>query len=139
MSLTVNLANKHITDRKLPDKAIDVIDEVGAYARITHKPSVDDVYTIKSEDIEKIVAKIARIPEKTISVNEKDKIKYLERDLKLLIYGQDEAVDKVSNAIILSRSGLGNQNKPIASFIFAGPTGCWEDRTCETIGANHGN
>jgi ATP-dependent Clp protease ATP-binding subunit ClpA len=123
ISLTVTLANKHITDRKLPDKAIDVIDEVGAYARITHKPSADNVYAIKSEDIEKIVAKIARIPEKTISVNEKDKIKYLERDLKLLIYGQDEAVDKVSNAIILSRSGLGNQNKPIASFIFAGPTG----------------
>jgi ATP-dependent Clp protease ATP-binding subunit ClpA len=74
-------------------------------------------------DIEHIVAKIARIPQKSISVNEKEKLRYLERDLKLMIFGQDEAVDKVANALILSRSGLGNQDKPIASFLFAGPTG----------------
>ncbi len=123
INLTVSLSNKHITDRKLPDKAIDVIDEVGAYSRIKNKPTKEDPYSIISSDIEHIVAKIARIPEKTISVSEKDKIKNLERDLKLLIFGQDEAVDKVSNSIILSRSGLGNQNKPIASFLFAGPTG----------------
>jgi ATP-dependent Clp protease ATP-binding subunit ClpA len=123
ISLTVNLANKHITDRKLPDKAIDIIDEAGSYARITHKSDSENIYEIKKSEIEKIVAKIARIPEKTINTNEKDKIRNLSRDLKLLIFGQDEAVEKVSNAIILSRSGLGNQQKPIANFLFAGPTG----------------
>jgi ATP-dependent Clp protease ATP-binding subunit ClpA len=123
IELAVNLSTKHITDRKLPDKAIDVIDEVGAYARIKHKTTQENIYDIEQSDIEHIIAKIARIPEKTISVNEKDKIQNLERDLKLLIFGQDEAVNKVSNSIILSRSGLGNQNKPISSFLFAGPTG----------------
>lgn len=123
ITLAVELAGKHITDRKLPDKAIDVIDEVGAYSRIKHKTTTENQYEIHSEDIEHIVAKIARIPEKSISANEKDKIKNLERDLKLLIFGQNEAIEKVSNAIILSRSGLGNQNKPIANFLFAGPTG----------------
>ena len=122
---TVNLANKHITDRKLPDKAIDVMDEVGAYLRIKNKDAKEENRrsNVELSDIEKIVAKIARIPEKNISRNEKDRLKNLERDLKLLIFGQDEAVEKVSNAIILSRSGLSNQQKPIANFLFAGPTG----------------
>lgn len=121
----VTLANKHINDRKLPDKAIDVIDEVGAYLRIHNKDAKEEDARSKVEirDIEKVVAKIARIPEKNITSNEKDKLRYLERDLKLLIFGQDEAIDKVSNAIILSRSGLGDQQKPIANFLFAGPTG----------------
>lgn len=123
VTMSVELANKHITDRKLPDKAIDVIDEVGAYVRIKHKTAKENIYAIEAQDIEHIVAKIARIPEKSISVNEKDKIKNLERDLKLLIFGQDQAITKISNAIILSRSGLGNQQKPIANFLFAGPTG----------------
>ncbi len=121
---TVKLANKHITDRKLPDKAIDVIDEVGAYLRIKHPDHADEgKIPVKMQDIEHIVAKIARIPEKSISVNERDRLKNLERDLKLLIFGQDQAVQKVSNAIVLSRSGLGNEQKPIANFLFAGPTG----------------
>lgn len=122
---TVALADKHINERKLPDKAIDVIDEVGAYLRTQNKAqkNAEGPYEVKMEDIEHIVAKIARIPEKSITVNEKDKLKNLEKDLKLLIYGQDEAVSQVSNAIILSRSGLRNDNKPIASFLFAGPTG----------------
>lgn len=122
---TVALADKHINERKLPDKAIDVIDEVGAYLRTKGLADIDHEtpYAVKLEDIEHIVAKIARIPEKSISVNEKDKLKNLEKDLKLLIYGQDEAVSQVSNAIILSRSGLRNENKPIANFLFAGPTG----------------
>lgn len=121
----VKLANKHITERKLPDKAIDVIDEVGAYIRIKNSKSDDKNKKTEVEivDIEKIVAKIARIPEKSISINEKDKIRNLERDLKLLIFGQDKAVEKVSDAIILSRSGLSNEEKPIANFLFAGPTG----------------
>lgn len=119
------LANKHIGDRKLPDKAIDVIDEVGAFLRIKNKDAKEEEVRKKVEigDIEKVVAKMARIPEKNITSNEKDKLKNLERDLRLLIFGQDEAVEKVSNAIILSRSGLGDQMKPIANFLFAGPTG----------------
>lgn len=141
IELAVNLSNKHITDRKLPDKAIDVIDEVGAYLRIQHKTDKDNVYEVTSKDIEKIVAKIARIPEKTISTSEKDKLKNLERDLKLLIFGQDQAIEKVNNAIVLSRSGLGNQNKPIASFLFTGPTGVGKTELAKqlalTLGINY--
>lgn len=124
IELAVTLATKHITDRKLPDKAIDVIDEVGAYLRIKNpNPENEEKTEVKEEDIEHIVATIARIPQKSISTNEKDRLRNLERDLKLLIFGQDEAVEKVSNAIILSRSGLGNEQKPISNFLFAGPTG----------------
>ncbi len=121
----VDLSNKHIADRKLPDKAIDVVDETGAYLRIKHAHDEErgEKVDVQHVDIEHIVAKIARIPEKTISISEKDRLKNLERDLKLLIFGQNEAVSKVSNAIILSRSGLGNTDKPIANFLFAGPTG----------------
>jgi ATP-dependent Clp protease ATP-binding subunit ClpA len=117
----VELSNKHITDRKLPDKAIDVIDEVGSYIRL--QPDRSESLDVTLEDVEKIVAKIARIPQKSISVNEKEKLRFLERDLKMLIFGQDEAIEKVSNALILSRSGLGHAHKPIASFLFTGPTG----------------
>ncbi len=117
----VELAEKHINDRKLPDKAIDVIDEVGAYLRLHPERGENAEVTIA--DIEHIVAKVARIPQKSISTNEKEKLRYLERDLKMMIFGQDQAVEKVANALILSRSGLGHQNKPIASFLFAGPTG----------------
>lgn len=124
LKTTVDLAVKHITDRKLPDKAIDVIDEVGAYLRIKNVESDNEArVTVKMSDIEHIIAKIARIPQKTISISEKDKLKYLERDLKLLIFGQDDAIEQVSNAIILSRSGLGKVERPIANFLFAGPTG----------------
>lgn len=117
----VELSNKHVTDRKLPDKAIDVIDEVGAYLRL--KPESAHGAEVSMEDIELIVSKIARIPQKSISVNEKEKLRFLQRDLKMMIYGQDQAIDKVANALILSRSGLGNSDKPIASFLFTGPTG----------------
>jgi ATP-dependent Clp protease ATP-binding subunit ClpA len=117
----VELSNKHISDRKLPDKAIDVIDEAGAYLRLA--PKTEKGQAVSLADIELIVAKIARIPQKSLSVNEKEKLRFLDRDLKLMIFGQDEAIEKVSNALILSRSGLGNQNRPIASFLFTGPTG----------------
>ncbi|MFL5785708.1 MAG: ATP-dependent Clp protease ATP-binding subunit ClpA [Bacteriovoracaceae bacterium] len=117
----VELSHKHVAERKLPDKAIDVIDEVGAYIRLN--PQRGEGSTVTMNDIEHIVAKIARIPQKSISINEKEKLRFLERDLKMMIYGQNEAVEKVSNALILSRSGLGHQDKPIASFLFAGPTG----------------
>ena len=117
----VHLANKHINDRKMPDKAIDVIDEVGSFLKINAK-NLDKI-TVKEQDIERVIAKMAKIPEKSISTSEKDKLKNLERDLGLLIYGQDKAVKEVSNAILLSRSGLTSEDKPIASFLFTGPTG----------------
>jgi ATP-dependent Clp protease ATP-binding subunit ClpA len=120
----VDLAVKYINDRKLPDKAIDVMDEVGAYIRTQKKDLDQEVdYEINFDDVEKIVSIIGRIPVKNISLNERDQLKNLENNLKLLIFGQDEAVEKVSNAILLSRSGLRDEGKPIASFLFAGPTG----------------
>ena len=117
----VELSHKHVADRKLPDKAIDVIDEVGAYLRLKPESALGAV--VSMDDVELIVSKIARIPQKSISINEKEKLRHLDRDLKLMIYGQDEAVDKVSNALILARSGLGHPDKPISNFMFNGPTG----------------
>jgi len=115
------LSERYINDRHLPDKAIDVIDEAGANQRM-QVPSKRKK-TIGVKDIEAIVAKIARIPPKTVSSDDMEVLRSLERDLKLVIYGQDEAVNSLSAAIKLSRSGLSNEQKPIGSFLFAGPTG----------------
>ncbi len=117
----VELASRYINDRHLPDKAIDVIDEAGASQRML--PVSKRKKTIGIKEIEAIVAKIARIPPKTVSSDDKTALKNLERDLKLVIFGQDEAVETLSTAIKLSRAGLGNEQKPIGSFLFAGPTG----------------
>lgn len=117
----VELSARYITDRHLPDKAIDVIDEAGASTRLL--PASKRKKTIGVHDIEKIVAKIARIPPKTVSVSDKDALRTLERDLKLVVYGQDEAISALASAIKMSRSGLGNPDKPISSFLFSGPTG----------------
>ncbi|MDA8793726.1 AAA family ATPase [Bacteriovoracaceae bacterium] len=120
----VELAQKYITERKLPDKAIDVLDEVGSYLAIKHKTSqLEKPYSVGINEVEKIISDMARIPYKTVSTSEKEKLQTLNRDLSLLIYGQDHAVKEVSNAIILSRSGLRDELKPIASFLFTGPTG----------------
>ncbi|MCP4735760.1 MAG: AAA domain-containing protein, partial [Bosea sp.] len=116
-----DLAHRHINDQKLPDKAIDVIDEAGA--RVRMMPEHKRRKTIRPKDIEKIVAKIARIPPRSVNKDDKVKLKDLERDLKLLIYGQDDAIGTISAAIKLGRSGLGTPDKPIGSFLFAGPTG----------------
>ncbi|MGW8228919.1 MAG: ATP-dependent Clp protease ATP-binding subunit ClpA [Gammaproteobacteria bacterium] len=115
------LSERYINDRHLPDKAIDVIDEAGANQRM-QVPSKRKK-TIGVKDIETIVAKIARIPPKTVSSDDMEVLRSMERDLKLVIYGQDEAVNSLSAAIKLSRSGLSNEQKPIGSFLFAGPTG----------------
>jgi len=117
----VELSERYINDRHLPDKAIDVIDEAGANQRLL--PISKRKKTIGTREIESIVAKIARIPPKTVSTDDKTALKNLERDLKLVIFGQDEAVETLSTAIKLSRAGLGNEQKPIGSFLFAGPTG----------------
>ena len=115
------LSERYINDRHLPDKAIDVIDEAGANQRM--QPVSKRKKTIGVKDIEAIVSKIARIPPKTISSDDMEVLRNLERDLKLVIYGQDEAVMSLSAAIKLSRAGLGQEQKPIGSFLFAGPTG----------------
>jgi len=117
----VELSDRYINDRHLPDKAIDVIDEAGANQRM-QAPSKRKK-TIGVREVESIVAKIARIPPKTVSTDDRTALKNLERDLKLVIYGQDEAIETLSTAIKLSRAGLGNDQKPIGSFLFAGPTG----------------
>jgi ATP-dependent Clp protease ATP-binding subunit ClpA len=115
------LTERYINDRHLPDKAIDIIDEAGAAQQLL--PSSKRKKTIGVNDIENIIAKIARIPAKNVTSSDKDVIKNLERNLKMVVFGQDEAIATLSNAIKMSRSGLGNPQKPIGNFLFAGPTG----------------
>jgi ATP-dependent Clp protease ATP-binding subunit ClpA len=115
------LSARHINERHLPDKAIDVVDEAGARQRI--KPAAERSETVDVNEIEEVVARIARIPPKTVSSNDKEILRNLERNLKLVIYGQDAAVETLSAAIKMSRSGLGDERKPVGSFLFAGPTG----------------
>jgi ATP-dependent Clp protease ATP-binding subunit ClpA len=115
------LSGRHINDRHLPDKAIDVIDEAGARQRML--PEGERKKVLDEHDIETIVAHMARIPPKQVSRSDRDALRTLERDLKLTIFGQDEAINALSSAIKMSRSGLGEEEKPIGSFLFAGPTG----------------
>jgi ATP-dependent Clp protease ATP-binding subunit ClpA len=115
------LSARYINDRHLPDKAIDVIDEAGASQHL--QPPAERKQTIKVDDIESIIAKIARIPSQNVSVSDKDTLRNLERDLKMVVYGQDDAIETLSQAIKMSRSGLSSIEKPIGSFLFAGPTG----------------
>ncbi len=117
----VELSARYINDRHLPDKAIDVIDEAGASQRLL--PVAKRKKVINVTDVETIIANIARIPPKTVSSSDKDVLRNLERDLKLVVFGQDEAIDMLANAIKMARAGLGNEQKPIGSFLFAGPTG----------------
>lgn len=115
------LAERYINERQLPDKAIDVIDEAGARQRL--QPPSKRKKTIGVKEIEEVIASMARIPPKSVSSSDKESLRTLERDLKLMIYGQDEAIDVLSTAIKMSRAGLGNEQRPIGSFLFAGPTG----------------
>jgi len=121
LKAAAELSARHINDRHLPDKAIDVIDEAGARQRL--KPLDQRAEFVTVEQIEDVVARIARIPPKTVSSNDRDVLKNLERNLKLVIYGQDKAIDTLSSSIKMARSGLGDQRKPVGSFLFAGPTG----------------
>ncbi|HHM06500.1 MAG TPA: ATP-dependent Clp protease ATP-binding subunit ClpA [Gammaproteobacteria bacterium] len=115
------LSARYITDRHLPDKAIDVIDEAGANLHLL--PPSRRKKTIGVADVENVVAKIARIPAKSVSSSDREALRNLERDLKLVVYGQDEAIESLDAAIKMARSGLGNPQKPIGCFLFAGPTG----------------
>lgn len=121
LSTAAELAARYINDRHLPDKAIDVIDEAGAAQRILPKTKQKKVIT--NREIEDIIAKIARIPAKTVAADERNSLRNLDRDLKAVVFGQDKAIDALANAIKMSRSGLGNPQKPIGSFLFTGPTG----------------
>ncbi|MGI3130725.1 ATP-dependent Clp protease ATP-binding subunit ClpA [Halopseudomonas pachastrellae] len=121
LKVAAELASRYINDRHMPDKAIDVIDEAGAYQRLQlpeNRPEYIDV-----AEVEAIVAKIARIPPKHVSSSDKELLKNLERDLKLVVFGQDGAIEALSTAIKLSRAGLKSADKPVGSFLFAGPTG----------------
>jgi len=121
LSTAAQLSARYINDRHLPDKAIDVIDEAGAAQRILPKSKQKRVITPK--EIEDIIAKIARIPPKTVSSDDKNSLKTLDRDLKAVVFGQNAAIDALATAIKMSRSGLGNPQKPIGNFLFSGPTG----------------
>ena len=121
LEVAAELAAKYINDRRLPDKAIDVIDEAGASLRL--KPVGERGDRVTVEMIENIIAKMARIPPKSVSASDKDVLKTLERDLKLTIFGQDKAIQALSAAIKMARSGLTDEGKPIGSFLFSGPTG----------------
>jgi ATP-dependent Clp protease ATP-binding subunit ClpA len=117
----VELSVRYVHDRKLPDKAIDVIDEVGAARMLLPESKRKKMVTVK--DVEEVVAKIARIPPKSVSANDTEVLRHLERDLKTLVFGQDKAIEQLSSAIKLARAGLREPEKPIGSYLFAGPTG----------------
>ena len=132
MTTAAQLSARYINDRHLPDKAIDVIDEAGAAQRILPKSKQKRVITPR--EIEDIIAKIARIPPKTVSSDDKNSLKTLDRDLKAVVYGQDAAIDVLATAIKMSRSGLGNPQKPIGNFLFSGPTGVGKTEVARQLG-----
>ena len=121
MKAAAELAERHINERQLPDKAIDVVDEAGARLRL--KPIAERETTVEVKHIEDVVARMARIPAKSVSTSDRETLKNLERNLKLSIFGQDKAIEALASAIKMARSGLGDQRKPVGSFLFAGPTG----------------
>jgi ATP-dependent Clp protease ATP-binding subunit ClpA len=121
LSAAAELSARYINDRHLPDKAIDVIDEAGAAQRIL--PRAKQRKVIGKHEIEEIIAKIARIPPQSVSTDDRNALKTLERDLKAVVFGQDKAIDALAGAIKMARSGLGNPQKPIGNFLFSGPTG----------------
>jgi ATP-dependent Clp protease ATP-binding subunit ClpA len=121
IKLIVDLTHKHITDRKNPDKSIDVLDEVGAMIRIL--PEAKRHQNITKKDVETIVSMMAKIPKMSVATDEKEKLRSLKSNLRLLIFGQDDAINKVGDAILLARSGLAHEQKPMGSFLFTGPTG----------------
>jgi len=127
----VELSSKYITDRHHPDKAIDVMDESGAYVRMNAK--TEDTLTVRTKDLEHVVAKMARVPEKSVSSKESEKLKELEAELGKQLFGQDEALHEVSSAIQRNRAGFGNPTRPVASFLFVGPTGVGKTELARTL------
>src|SRR5271169_5363142 len=133
---SVELSAKYIHDRKLPDKAIDVIDEVGASRMLL--PENKRRKTVTLRDVEEIVAKIARIPPKSVSVDDKETLRNLERDLKSMVFGQDKAIEALGAAIKLARAGLREPEKPIGNYLFCGPTGVGKTEVARQLAATMG-
>ena len=136
----VELSARYLRDKKLPDKAIDVIDEVGAAAALAREPGKGNyksskVRTISLDDVQAVVAKMARIPPQKVSNSDKTALKDLDKKLKSVVFGQDPAIDALASAIKLSRSGLGSSDKPIGSFLFAGPTGVGKTEVAKQLAA----
>jgi len=125
------LADRYITDRFMPDKAIDVIDEAGAAQRL--QPESRRKKSIGAVDIEQVVAKIARIPSARVTVSDKEALRDIDKKLRMVVFGQDEAIDTLSSAIKLSRAGLKEMERPIGSFLFAGPTGVGKTEVCKQL------
>ena len=137
LTSAVELSVRYISDRHLPDKAIDVIDEAGAAQRILPKSKQKKV--IGKQDIEEIVAKIARIPSNHVSSDDRSALKNLDRDLKAVVFGQEAAIDALAKAIKMTRSGLGNPSRPIGSFLFSGPTGVGKTEVARQLAYCLGN
>lgn len=131
LRVAAELADRYINDRYMPDKAIDVIDEVGAYQQL--QPPSKRKKQIGVSDVEKIVAKIARIPAASVSSTDKEALRSLDSNLKMVIFGQDPAIDTLASAIKLSRAGLKEDDKPIGSFLFTGPTGVGKTEVCRQL------
>ncbi len=130
------LSARYITDRRLPDKAIDLVDEVAAYQYLLPEDKRKKV--IETQDIERVVAKIARIPERNVSTSDRESLKNMVRDLRMLIFGQEEAIETLGSAVRLARSGLRDANKPIGSFLFSGPTGVGKTEVCKQLAKSLG-
>lgn len=132
----VELSAKYINDRKLPDKAIDVLDEAGAQQKM--RPPAERLAMVDVPEIEAVVAKIARIPAKTVSNDDKQQLQNLERDLKRVVFGQDRAIDALASAVKLSRAGLREPEKPIGSYLFSGPTGVGKTEVAKQLALTMG-
>lgn len=132
LEAAAHLSERYISDRHLPDKAIDLVDEVGAFQYL--RPENERKRIIDVEDIEKMVAKIARIPERNVSASDREVLKNLARDLKMMIFGQDDSIETLGAAVKLARSGLRDTTKPIGSFLFVGPTGVGKTEVCKQLG-----
>jgi ATP-dependent Clp protease ATP-binding subunit ClpA len=130
------LAARHINDRHMPDKAIDVVDEAGSRQRL--KPTSERTGVVDVSQVEEVVARIARIPPKTVSTSDREVLRNLDRNLKLVIFGQDPAIEALSAAIKMARSGLGEKTKPVGSFLFAGPTGVGKTEVTKQLATSLG-
>jgi ATP-dependent Clp protease ATP-binding subunit ClpA len=130
------LAGKHVHDRFLPDKAIDVIDEAGAAVQL--RPAGQQKKTVRTRDVEQVVARMAKIPPRQVSVSDRDRLQTLAEDIRKVVFGQDEAVDLVVSSIRLARAGLAQPDKPVGSFLFAGPTGVGKTEVAKQLAATLG-
>ncbi|MCA1642163.1 MAG: AAA family ATPase, partial [Acidobacteria bacterium] len=136
LQLAAELAGKYLHDRFLPDKAVDVIDEAGAALKLL--PSDERPEAVGAHEIELVISRMAKIPPKTVAGSERDRLRDLHRQLKAVIFGQDEAIAQITKAIKLSRSGLGQAEKPVGSFLFSGPTGVGKTELAKQLAAAMG-